>query len=83
MIDQTIATLQEVLFQESSMEAVKLLPWYVSMAVPLCYISVAATTATHQDKGVFIASKPGPTVPEPEPHGLPVPGHLGFRLLHW
>ena len=38
--------------------------------VSLCYIGEAATTATHQDEGVSIAS-------DPEPCGLPVPDPSG------
>ena len=77
MIDQSDATLQEVLSQVSSMEAIKLLPWCVSMAVPLGYMSKAATIATHQDEGASIASEACPTTPEPEPCGSPVPGPSG------
>ena len=77
MIDQTNASLQEVLSQASSMEAVKLLPWCISTVVPLCYISEAATMATHQDENISIASEPCPTVPEAEPYGSLVPGPSG------
>ena len=73
MINQIDATLQEVLSQVSSMEAVKLLPWCVSMVVPLCYISEAATMAIHQDEGISIASEPCTAASEPEPHGSLVP----------
>ena len=57
MINQTDATLLEVLSQASSMEAVKLLPWCISMAVPLLYTSNAASMAAHQDEGISIASE--------------------------
>ena len=77
MIDQTDATLQEVLSQVSLMEAVKLLPWCISTVVPFCYISRAATAAAQQDKGILIISRPCPTVPEPEPHDSPVLGPSG------
>ena len=80
MIDQTDATLQEVLSHVSSMEAIKLLPWCISMVVPLHYISEATTTAAQQEKGISIVSGPCPTVPEPElslvAHRFQV--HLGF-----
>ena len=77
MINQTDATLQEVLSQVSSIEAIKVLPWCVSMAVPLHYIGKAATMAIHQDEGISIASEPCPTVPEPEPHSSLAPGPSG------
>ena len=77
MIDQTEATLQEVCSQVSSTESVMLLPWCVSMVVPLCYISEATTMAAHQDESISILSEPCSTMPEPEPepepHGSPVP----------
>ena len=69
MINQTAAALQEVLSQAGLTEAIKLLPWCVSAAVPLCYIREAATMAAQQDKGVSIASGSFPSVPESEPHG--------------
>ena len=77
MIDQTNSTLQEVLSQASSMEAIKLLPWYISMVVPLCCISEAASMADHQDKGISIVSEPCPTAPDPEPCTLLFPGPSG------
>ena len=75
MINQTDATLQEVLSQMSSMEAIKLLPWCIYVVVPFCYISGAATVAAQQDKGISIISRPYPT--EPEPLGLLAPGPFG------
>ena len=83
MINRTDATLQDVLSHVSSTEAFKLLPWCVSVAVPFCYISEATTMAVQQDKGISIISRPCPTAPEPEPHGLLVPGPSGLQLLHW
>ena len=77
MSNQTNATLREVLSQVSSMEAIKLLPWCISTAVPLHCISEVATMATHQDKGISIASEPCPTAPEPESLSLLVPGPSG------
>ena len=77
MIDQTDATLQEVLSQASLTEAIKLLPWCISAAVPFCYISGATTMAAQQDEGIPIISGPCPTAPEPELHGLLVPGQSG------
>ena len=52
MIDQTKATFQEVFSKVSLTEAVKLLPWCISVAVPFHYISRAETTAAQQDKGI-------------------------------
>ena len=62
--------------QKSLMEAIKLLPWCISVVVPFCYTSGALSTATQQDEGISIMSKPHMTASEPEPesHGLPVPG---------
>ena len=71
MIDQTDASFQEVLSQVSSTEAIKLLPWCISVAVPFCYVSEATTMATQQDEDVSTISGPCPTVPEP--CDLPVP----------
>ena len=58
------------------MEAIKLLPWCVSVAVPFCYTSGAVTLAAQQDKSIPTESKPHPTTSkhEPEPHGSLVPG---------
>ena len=60
----------------SSIEAVKLLPWCISAAVPFCYISRAVTNDSHQHNG-------GPTIPEPytiasepEPDDSLAPGPL-------
>ena len=75
MIHQTNATLQEVLSPASLTEAIKLLPWCISVAVPFCYISGAATTAAQQDNGIPNVSMPCHTVPVP--HGSPVPGPSG------
>ena len=77
MIDQTDVMLQEVLSQASSMEAIKLLPWCISMVVPLYYICEVTATAAQQDVVISIVSGPCPTVPESEPHGSPVPGPSG------
>ena len=57
------------------MEAITLLPWCISMAVPLHYIRKAATMAAQQDEGVSIVSRPCLTVLEP--HGSPVLGPSG------
>ena len=75
MIYQTNSTLHKVLSQVSSTEAIKLLPWCLSMVVPLLY--EVGTMAAQQDKGVSIVSGPYPIVPEPEPHGLLVLGPSG------
>ena len=49
MFNQTAATFQEVFSQASLMEAVKLLPWCVSAAVPFHYLSRVVTIAAQQD----------------------------------
>ena len=77
MINETDATLQEVLSLASTTEAIKLLPWCVSVVVPFHYIRRAAAMTAQQDEGISIVSGPCPTVPEPELHGLPVPGPSG------
>ena len=77
MIDQTDVTLQEVLSQVSSTEAITLLPWCISMAMPLCYISKSVSLVAHQDEGISIASESCPIVPESEPHSSPVSGPSG------
>ena len=74
MINQTNATLKEVMSQESSTEAIKLLPWCISVVVPLHFISKAATMAAYQDEGVSIASEACPMATEPELHSSLVPG---------
>ena len=83
MIDQDNATFWEVFSQASSTEAVKLLPWCISPAVPFCYISGAITTAAQQDEGIpnvpklcYTASEPEPE-PEPDHHGSLAPGSSG------
>ena len=78
MIYQTEATFQEVFSQASLTEAVKLLPWCVSTAVPFCYISRAVTIAAQQDEGIPTMSDLCPTASEPEPshHGSLAPGTL-------
>ena len=77
MINQTDATVQEVLSQANSAEAIKLLSWCISEAVPLHYISEAATMAAHQDEGISVASEPCPTAPKGEPCRSLVPGPHG------
>ena len=69
MINQTDATFQEVFSQACLTDAVKLLLWCVSAAVPFCYISGAITIAAQQDEGIPTIFKPCPTASEPEPHG--------------
>ena len=56
MINQTDAAFQEVFFQVSLTEAVTLLPWCISVAVPFCYISRAIATAAQQDEDVSTIS---------------------------
>ena len=56
------------------MEAMKLLPWCISMTVPLHYIRRAVTIAAWQDEGASTVSDPHPTASEPKPHGSPAPG---------
>ena len=77
IINQTDATLQEVLSQVSSTEAIKLLLWCISAVVPFHYICGATTMATQQDEGIPIISGPCPTVPEPEPPWSLAPGPSG------
>ena len=60
MLNQTDATLQDVLSQMSSMETIRLLPWCVSVVVPPHYIGQAATMATQQDEGISTISGPCP-----------------------
>ena len=84
MIDQTDATFQEVFSQVSLTEAVKLLPWCISVAVPFHNISGPVTIAALQDEGIPTISQPCPTAsePEPEPHGSLAPGPSGVYFLH-
>ena len=82
MIKQTNAILQEVLSQVSSMEAIKLLPWYISVVVPLCYISEAAFMAAHQDKGISTAAESCPLHPSLSLKACQFQVHLGVQLFH-
>ena len=83
MINQSDATFQEVFSKAGSTEAVKLLPWCISAAVPFDYISRPATIAVQQDKGIPTVSEPYPTAsepepqPQPQPHGSPAPDPSG------
>ena len=77
MINQTDATFQEVFSQASLTEAVKLLSWCISTAVPFCYISIAVTTAAQQDEGIPTIHEPCPTASQSEPHGTLAPGPSG------
>ena len=57
------------------MEAVKLLPWCISVVVPLCYISKAATMDAQQRmtaSSPYLAS--APPAPEPEPQFQSIQG---------
>ena len=80
MTDQTDATFQEVFSQFSSTEAVKLLPWCVSLAVPFHYISGTMTTAAQQDENIPTVPQPCPTAPKPESYGSPTPGTFGSPI---
>ena len=77
MVDQSDATFQEVFSQVTLTEAVKLLTWCISVAVPFHYISRAVISAAQQDEGVTNISKPCPTSSESEPHGSLAPGPSG------
>ena len=58
MTEQTDATFQEVFSQVSSVVSIKLLPWYISAAVPLHYMSRTMATVMQQDEDVPAASEP-------------------------
>ena len=58
MIEQTDATFQEIFSQVSLADYIKLLPWCVSMAVPLFYMSRTMATAMQQDEDVPAESEP-------------------------
>ena len=90
MIKQTDATFQEVFSQVSLADSIKLLPWCISTAVPLCYVSGMMATAMQQDKDIPAASKPegsvapGPSscpVDPPRTPPLPVPLLLDILLV--
>ena len=82
MIDQTNATLQEVLSQASSTEAIKLLTWCVSVAVPLSYINEAESMAAHQEEGISIASESYPLHPNLSVTAYQLQFHVGVQLLN-
>ena len=69
MVKEADATFQEVFSQVSLTDLNKLLPWCISSAVPLCYMSNALATAMQQDKDVPATS----TVPKPEGSLAPSP----------
>ena len=66
-MEQTDATFPEVVSQVSSADYIKSLPWHISVAVPLYYMSGMMATATQQDEDVPAAFKP---------EGSPAPGPL-------
>ena len=74
LLNQTEATFQEVFSLVDSMEAIKMLPWCVTAAMPLCYISRVVATSVQLVDSIPSMSEPCPTKPEPEPCGLPAPG---------
>ena len=66
MIKQRDATIQEVFSQVSLEDSIKLLPWCISVAVPLCYVSGMMATTTQQDENVPAASESeGLLAPDP------------------
>ena len=69
MVNETDATLQEVLNQVSAMEAVKVLPLCISAVVPFHYTGGATVKVAQQDNGISIMSGSCSTVLEPKPHG--------------
>ena len=71
MIEQTDATFQEAFSQASSADSIKLLPWCISMAVPLCYMSGTMATAMQQDEDISAASEPEGSL-TPGPSSSPV-----------
>ena len=70
MVEQTYATFQEVFSQVSSADSIKLLPWYISSAVALHYMSEALATTMQQDDDVPAASKPEGSL-DPGPSSSP------------
>ena len=74
MINQTDDDFWEVFSQVSLTEAVRLLPWCISVAVPFHYIRRAMTIAAQQDEAIPTISEPCPNASEPEPYGSLAPG---------
>ena len=83
LMNQTEATFQEVFSQVDSMEAVKLLPWCVTVAMPLWCISGAVATAIQLVEGIPSISELCPTEPKPEPCGSPPPGPSRVLTSPW
>ena len=79
MVKQKDATFQVVFSQESLADSIKLPPWCISSAVPLCYMSGVKATAMQQDEEVPAASDPegspapGPSSSPAHPLGTPLP----------
>ena len=68
MVKQADATFQEVFSKASLANSIKLLPWCISSAVPLHYMSGALATMLQQDKDI-----PATTTAS-KPEGLLAPG---------
>ena len=84
MIEQRDTTFQVAFSQVSLADSIKPLPWCISMAVPLHYVSGMKATSMQQDEDVPAASEhealpaPGPSRSPVHPPGtppLPVPPH--------
>ena len=62
MAEETDATFQEVFSQASSTDMVKLVPWCISSAIPLCYMNEVLATMVQQREDIAVTT----TAPEPE-----------------
>ena len=62
MVKEADSTFQEVFSQTSSTDSVKLLPWWVSSAVPLHYMNEVLAITVQQEEDVPVTT----TVPKPE-----------------
>ena len=71
MVKQADATFLEVFSQVSSANSIKLLPWCISSAALLCYMSEVLATGVQQDEGI-----PATTTAS-EPEDSPAPGPSG------
>ena len=69
MAKETDATFQAVFSQVSSTDSIKLLPWYISPVVPLCYMNEALATSVQQDEDISVTT----TVPKLEDSQAPDP----------
>ena len=85
MVKQADATIQEVFFQASSADSIKLLPWCISSTAALCYLSGVLATAMQQDEDIpatTTAFKPeGSLAPCPSYSPACPPGTLPLPIL--